>query len=65
MHAVILSATFLADCDDAGLSEEEVSKIVAVISSNPLAGDIITGTGGARKYRFAGRGKGKSAVTAP
>jgi hypothetical protein len=60
MHAVILSATFLADCHDAGLSEDEVSKIVAAISSNPLLGDIIPGTGGARKYRFAGRGKGKS-----
>jgi hypothetical protein len=60
MHAVIQSAVFLADCEDAGLSEDEVSKIVAVISNNPLLGDIIPGTGGARKYRFAGRGKGKS-----
>jgi hypothetical protein len=25
-----------------------------------LLGDVIPGTGGARKYRFAGRGKGKS-----
>jgi hypothetical protein len=60
MHAVILSATFLADCCDAGLSEDEVYEIVAVISANPLLGDIMPGTGGARKFRFAGRGKGKS-----
>lgn len=60
MHAVILSATFLTDCGDAGLSEDEVSKIVEVLASNPLLGDLIPGTGGARKYRFAGRGKGKS-----
>jgi hypothetical protein len=51
---------FLADCCDAGLSEDEVADMVAVISSNPLLGDIIPGTGGARKFRFAGRGKGKS-----
>jgi hypothetical protein len=60
MHAVILTATFLADCGDAGLSEDEVSEIITVISNDPLSGDIIPGTGGARKYRFAGRGKGKS-----
>jgi hypothetical protein len=60
MHAVILTATFLTDCGDAGLSEDEVSEIIAVIANNPLLGDIMPGTGGARKYRFAGRGKGKS-----
>jgi len=27
---------------------------------NPAAGDEIKGTGGARKVRFAGKGKGKS-----
>jgi len=26
----------------------------------PIPGDVIEGTGGARKVRFAGRGKGKS-----
>jgi hypothetical protein len=60
MRAVILTATFLTDCGNAGLSEDEVSEIIAVIANNPLLGDIIPGTGGARKYRFAGRGKGKS-----
>lgn len=29
-------------------------------ASNPTAGDVIPGTGGARKVRCAGRGKGKS-----
>jgi hypothetical protein len=60
MHAVIETATFLGDCRDAGLSEDEVSEIVVTIAKNPLLGDIIKDTGGARKYRFAGRGKGKS-----
>jgi hypothetical protein len=30
------------------------------ISKDPLLGDLIPRTGGARKRRFAGRGKGKS-----
>jgi hypothetical protein len=60
MHGVIQSATFVADCGDAGLSEDEVFEIITVISGNPLLGNIIPGTGGVRKYRFPGRGKGKS-----
>ena len=34
--------------------------IVTWIAANPAAGDVIEGTGGARKLRFAGKGKGKS-----
>jgi hypothetical protein len=30
------------------------------MAANPDAGDVMPGTGGARKVRFAGRGKGKS-----
>jgi hypothetical protein len=62
MHATIQSPTFLADCRNAGLSDDEVLGIVVAIASDPLSGDLIPGTGGARKRRFAGRGnKGKSA----
>jgi len=32
MHAVIETPSFLADCRNAGLSDEEISGIVAVIS---------------------------------
>ncbi len=32
----------------------------AWLSENPQAGDVMSGTGGARKVRFAGKGKGKS-----
>jgi hypothetical protein len=34
--------------------------IVTGVAANPAAGDVIEGTGGARKVRFAGKGKGKS-----
>ena len=33
---------------------------MSFLASNPDAGDIMAGTGGARKVRFSGRGKGKS-----
>lgn len=60
MHTVIETPSFLADCRNAGLSDDEMSSIVAVISTDPSAGDLMPGTGGARKLRLAGRGKGKS-----
>ena len=60
MHTVIETPSFLTDCRNAGLSDDEMSSIVAAISTDPTAGDLIPGTGGARKLRVAGRGKGKS-----
>jgi hypothetical protein len=60
MQTVIQSPTFLADCRDAGLSEDEISSIIVAISKDPSLGDLIPRAGGARKRRFAGRGKGKS-----
>jgi hypothetical protein len=44
----------------AGLSDEDRASIIAAIAEEPSAGDVMAGTGGARKRRFAGRGKGKS-----
>jgi hypothetical protein len=34
--------------------------IIAYIAEDPARGDLIKDTGGARKVRFAGKGKGKS-----
>jgi hypothetical protein len=34
--------------------------MVETIADDPMAGDIMKDTGGCRKVRFAGRGKGKS-----
>ncbi len=60
MQTVIQTPTFLADAKAAGLDDTELAKIAATIAANPLVGDIIPGTGGARKVRFGGKGKGKS-----
>jgi len=59
MHSVVRTATFLNDARAAGLSEDDQHLIVVAISENPILGDVMPGTGGCRKVRFAGRGKGK------
>ena len=59
MHSVIRTPTFLNDARAAGLSEDDQQLIVVAISENPMLGDVMPGTGGCRKVRFAGKGKGK------
>lgn len=44
----------------ARLSGDDIERIIDHLARRPDAGDVIQGTGGARKVRFAGRGKGKS-----
>lgn len=60
MQAVIETPDYLADAKVAGLSEAERRTVIDLVADNPTSGDQIEGTGGARKLRMAGRGKGKS-----
>ena len=60
MQTVIETADFIKDAKAAGLSEEDRKAIVDFMAENPMAGDEMAGTGGARKVRFAAKGKGKS-----
>jgi hypothetical protein len=60
MHAVIETPTFLRNCRAAGMSDDERLEIIDAIAAEPRKGDLIPGTGGARKRRFPGRGKGAS-----
>ena len=60
MQSVIETEIFIQDAKRAGISEQERTAIIDFIARNPQAGDEIRGTGGARKLRFAGKGKGKS-----
>jgi len=60
MQTVIETESFLRDAKSVGLSDEERNAIVNFVAANPDAGNEIKGTGGARKLRFAGKGKGKS-----
>ena len=60
VHVVVESPDFAADAKAAGLEDEDLRGIIDHLARRPDAGDVISGTGGARKVRFAGRGKGKS-----
>jgi hypothetical protein len=60
VHTVVETPAYLADVKTARLTEAERETVVAIVSDNPRASDEIAGTGGARKLRIAGRGKGKS-----
>lgn len=42
------------------MTDDEVGDLITFLSANPTAGNEISGTGGCRKVRVGGRGKGKS-----
>ena len=56
----MFTPTFQRQADKAGLSDEDIQAIAAVLASNPAAGDLIPGTSGLRKLRFPRAGEGKS-----
>jgi hypothetical protein len=60
LHSAIETPDFLRDAANSGLTADERGKIVGLVAAFPKAGADIPGTGGARKIRFPGRGKGKS-----
>ncbi len=51
---------FLSDAKQAGMTEAERAVLVQVVADNPQAGELMVGTGGARKLRFRRPGTGKS-----
>jgi hypothetical protein len=62
VHVVVETAPFVAAAKAAGLSRGDVERIVDRCAEHPDAGYVIQGTGGARKIRFAGRGKSKTTL---
>lgn len=60
MQTVIETEAYLRAAKDAGMADEERTAAVDLVAANPEAGDLLQGTGGVRKARLAGRGKGKS-----
>jgi hypothetical protein len=60
MQTVALTHAFVRAAANAGMTEAEVDSLVDFLAENPIAGSVIPGTGGCRKIRVAGRGKGKS-----
>jgi hypothetical protein len=59
-HTVAETEGFLADCKEEGVSDDQRAAIVDSVAREPRAGDLVKGSGGVFKRRFAGRGKGKS-----
>jgi hypothetical protein len=43
-----------------GLGEEDLRELQAYLLEHPIAGDMVQGTGGVRKLRWARPGRGKS-----
>ena len=41
------------------LSDVELNELIDFLAANPASGDLIPGTGGARKLRWSAKGKGK------
>ncbi|MFV3126478.1 type II toxin-antitoxin system RelE/ParE family toxin [Niveispirillum sp. KHB5.9] len=60
LHTVVETPQFLRDAAATGMSEAERKSIVDLVAASPRQGVEIQGSGGVRKIRIAGRGKGKS-----
>lgn len=60
MHTVAETRAFQRQAAAAGMTEAAIAALISYLAANPMAGDEIAGTGGCRKVRVAGHGKGKS-----
>jgi hypothetical protein len=60
LHTVAELPGYIRDADDAGLDEAARTAIVDTLAADPMQGAEVKGTGGVRKVRIAGKGKGKS-----
>jgi hypothetical protein len=60
VHTVVETPTYLSDAKNAGLNESDRARVVALVARSPTSGDMIEGSGGARKLRVARKGQGKS-----
>jgi hypothetical protein len=58
-HAICETHAFCRAAAEAGMTADEVVRLIVFLSENPDAGDLIKGKGGARKLRFAPMGRGK------
>jgi hypothetical protein len=59
MHTVVETPPFLVQAKEAGMDDAVRAEIVNAISENPQIGDLMQGTGGFRKFRWARPGMGK------
>ncbi len=62
MQTVIETRSYLAQAADLGLSEDELKEIADFFANEPDAGELVKGTGGARKARVAGHERVRAAA---
>lgn len=60
LHTVAETSTFIRDAEAERMPRTSRLALKAMLAADPEAGDLIVGSGGIRKVRLAGRGKGKS-----
>jgi hypothetical protein len=60
LQTVAETSAYLAAADQAGMTEADRWTVIDLLAANPSVGELMVGTGGCRKFRLAGRGKGKS-----
>ena len=60
LHTVAETPSFQRDAAAAGMTEAEKTELITYLAANPEAGDLMVGTGGARKLRWRRPGTGKS-----
>ncbi len=60
LQTVVETPSYLSDAAKVGMSDAERQSAVNQLAHNPMQGDEVKGSGGVRKVRVAGRGKGKS-----
>ncbi len=59
LHTVVETPEFRGTAQRI-LTEAEKTALINFVAANPLDGDLMPGTGGARKLRWGAKGKGKS-----
>ena len=60
MHTVVETPSFIAAAKSVGMTNPVRADVVNAIAENPMIGEVMEGTGGFRKFRFARPGGGKS-----
>jgi hypothetical protein len=59
LHTVVETPDFITSAQRL-LTEAERAALIDLLAQHPTAGDLMRGTGGARKLRCGAKGKGKS-----
>ena len=59
----VWTTAFQAGWKRCGFDDDDLTRLEEDLLKDPKAGDVITGTGSARKYRFEYEGRGKSGST--